>query len=211
MTINMLAQANIQHLPLADNSIDLIFTDPPYPREYLSCYDWLAHEAARVLKPGGFVLAMCGGSFINHIFRMMDDAGLTYYWKYENGMTGYRSGQVWINQMPIAVRLKSIIAYSKGASRSRTATVDLFNGNGIDKQWHAWGQDVESARYYIDCFSRPDQIVLDPFIGGGTTLVACGLIGRKCIAFDLEMTAITTSTNRLASAGIFEQIEWTIS
>ena len=57
----MIINSAIEHLPIADNSIDLIFTDPPYPREYLPCYDWLAKESMRVLKPGGFVLAMCGG------------------------------------------------------------------------------------------------------------------------------------------------------
>lgn len=37
------------HIP--DGSVDLIFTDPPYPKEYHYCYEWLAYEAVRVLKP----------------------------------------------------------------------------------------------------------------------------------------------------------------
>ena len=48
-----LAASDIKALPLRDNSIDLIWTDPPYPKEYLYCYDWLAKESVRVLKPGG--------------------------------------------------------------------------------------------------------------------------------------------------------------
>ena len=42
----MLAQTNVEHLPLADNSIDLVFCDPPYACQYLPCYGWLAREAA---------------------------------------------------------------------------------------------------------------------------------------------------------------------
>ena len=33
---------------IPDESVDLIFTDPPYPREFLPLYGWLAETAARV-------------------------------------------------------------------------------------------------------------------------------------------------------------------
>lgn len=56
-----LAIADIENLPLPDNSVDMIFTDPPYLKAYLPCYEHLARQAMRVLKPGGFVLAECGG------------------------------------------------------------------------------------------------------------------------------------------------------
>ena len=43
---------------LPDESIDLIFTDPVYWQ--IDDYAWLAELAARVLKPGGNVLAYAG-------------------------------------------------------------------------------------------------------------------------------------------------------
>lgn len=51
-------------------SVDLIFTDPPYPKEYHYCYEWLAKEAARALKPEGFLITYAGP-----------------YWKYRVMMT----------------------------------------------------------------------------------------------------------------------------
>lgn len=203
----MLAQAHIQHLPLADNSIGLIFTDPPYPGEYLPCYDWLAHEAARVLEPGGFVMCMAGGYFLNKIYAMFEAVpALNYFWEFHHRSNGYAP---YIRPRFVVAKTKVILAYSKGESLPRIKSVlSIFESTLKSKQFHHWGQDVESARYYIDCFSRPDQIVLDPFIGGGTTLVACELIGRKCIGFDLDIGAIATSHNRIAGAGIPEQIKW---
>lgn len=203
----MIVQANCKALPLAKDSVDLIFTDPPYLREYLPCYGWLAQEAMRVLKPGGFVLAMCGGLYLNQIFRMFDGAGLDYYWKYENEMTGDRGGQVWRNaggnvRMPVSIRLKSILAYSKGPAVARCQTADKYGGSGADKAYHAWGQDVASARYYVDCFSAPGDLVVDPFIGGGTTAVACELIGRRWLGFDLDPAALTTTAARVSGADI---------
>lgn len=209
MSDGFLMQATCERLPIADNSIDLIFTDPPYPREFLSCYEWLAHESMRVLKSDGFVLSMCGGSYLNQIFSMFDRAGLVYFWKYELAMTGASGGQTWVHRngskMPINTWLKSILAYSKGDAVARCQTADVFNGNGSNKLFHHWGQDVASARYYIDCFSRPGDLVLDPFIGGGTTGVACELIGRRWIGCDVDPMALATTQKRMREAEIPQQ------
>lgn len=159
-----LAQATIEHLPIKDDSIDLIFTDPPYPKEYLQCYDWLAQEAMRVLKPGGFLIAMAGGYNLNKIFRMFDDSGLEYFYEFihkQNGDAPY----IWPRF--VVAKTKSILAYSKGKGLPRLKSIlSVFEAGKKSKQWHHWGQDVESARYYIDCFSHIGGIVLDPFIGG---------------------------------------------
>lgn len=173
---------------IPDESVDLIFTDPPYPREYLHLYEWLAVEARRVLKPDGFLLAMCGQMYLNEIFPMLS-SHLDYFWKYEVGLSGWEGGVVWPHgntEVNIVVRSKPILAYSKGRALPRTSTLSLFYGNGGDKRFHAWGQDVSSARYYIDCFSAPGDLVLDPFVGGGTTSAACIVIGRRWLAFEID-------------------------
>ena len=41
---------------IPDESVDLIFTDPPYKKQFQYLYEWLPGEAARVLKQDGFVL-----------------------------------------------------------------------------------------------------------------------------------------------------------
>jgi adenine-specific DNA-methyltransferase len=197
----MLIRANIQRLPLPANSVDLIFTDPPYLREYLSCYRWLAQEAKRVLKPGGFVLAMCGGLYLNQIFRFFDEARLTFYWKYEMFMPGPQK-RVWPggrsnNQIHIQVNTRSILAYSKGPALACASTQAMFRNGGRDKRYHPWGQDELSARYCISSFSRPRDLVLDPFVGGGTTAVACEQLGRRWICGDLDPRALDTTSQRL--------------
>lgn len=66
----MLIQADTALIPLADESVDLIFTDPPYARKSLYLYEQLAAESMRLLKPGGFVLAMTGGNYNGPIHKM---------------------------------------------------------------------------------------------------------------------------------------------
>lgn len=197
----MIARATCEHLPLADNSVDLIFTDPPYPREFLMCYDWLAREAARVLKPGGFMLTMAGGYFLNKIYAMFESVSeLVYFWEFHHRSNG---DVPYIWPRFVVAKTKAIIAYSKGAGLPRIKSVlSMFESTSKSKQWHHWGQDVESARYYIDCFSRPGDLVCDPFIGGGTTLVASKLIGRRCVCFDIDPVALDTTRKRRDGAGI---------
>ncbi len=196
-----LAQATIEQLPLADNSVDLVFTDPPYAKEFLPCYKWLAIEAARVLRDGGFLIALCGGAYLNQIFRHFDNAKLSYYWLYSMEMIGQTTGIVWPNgshSVNISTRVKHYAAYSKGIGLSRTCTVGKFVDSGTDKRYHEWGQNISSARYYIDCFSHEGDLVCDPFIGGGTTAIACMALHRRFVGFDIDMQAVKVSRDRLA-------------
>ena len=194
----MLAQATVQNLPLADNSIDLIFTDPPYHRKYLHLYGWLAREAVRVLKPGGFAMVMCGGLDLYKNMNLMADH-LAWFWNYEVFMS-HVSTVIWAKRT--IARNKPIIAFSKGPGMPRCNVLSGLSGGGNDKRYHHWGQDVESARYFIDCFAAPGDLVLDPFVGGGTTAVACELISRRWVALDIGLAALMTTCSRLACADI---------
>ena len=69
------------HKHVAAESIDWIFTDPPYPREYLPCFGELADFAAHALKPGGGLMVMSGQYWLPQVIETLgkQDA-LTYWW-----------------------------------------------------------------------------------------------------------------------------------
>ena len=46
-------------------------------------------------------------------------------------------------------------------------------------------------------YSKPDESVLDYFCGAGTTAVECKLLGRRCIAFDINDRAIELAKKNL--------------
>ena len=54
---------------IPDNSIDLIFTDPPYGEEYLPLYQELAKLAVRVLKPGGSLVFLVGHIILDQVIE----------------------------------------------------------------------------------------------------------------------------------------------
>ncbi len=206
----MIYQGSIQKLPIADSSIDLIFTDPPYPKKYLPCYEWLASEAMRVLKPNGFILTMCGGLYLNKIFRYFDDSGLDYFFEFQH-KSNADSPTVWKhykdkNAYPIVARSKPILVYCKGNGRPRVGGVmNLFEStakSGWSKQFHRWGQDINSARYYIDNFSAEGDLVLDPFNGSGTTAIACEIINRRYLGGDIDPVALLDTQIRIDNKDI---------
>mgnify|MGYP001583705664 CR=1 FL=1 len=180
--------------------MDLIFTDPPYAKQFLRLYQPLAREASRILRVGGFFLALCGGAYLDQVFAAFNVPGLEFFWKYEIELAGKEGGMIWPRgntKVPIMTRSKPVLAYSKGRGLPRTGTLGLFTSNGADKRWHHWGQDVSSARYFIDCFTASGDLICDPMVGGGTTGIACQLIGRRFIGFDIDPVACRISKDRL--------------
>lgn len=180
------------------DSVDMIFTDPPYNRDSLPLYETVAICAARVLMPGKFLLAMSGGLYQDEIMAAMS-RHLTYYWTFHVYLSGSATGEVHPggNHKPIITRVKPIHAFVKGWGEPRTVIYDPFSGDGNDKRFHHWGQDAKSARYYIDCFTNEGDLVLDPFCGGGTTPLVCQALKRQYIAFDSDPEAIETTRARL--------------
>ena len=65
---------------IADNSIDLIFTDPPYDEKSVPLYQDLANLAMRVLKDKASIITYVPNTFIPNIMNYMIRAGLKYWW-----------------------------------------------------------------------------------------------------------------------------------
>jgi 16S rRNA G966 N2-methylase RsmD len=65
---------------ISNDSIDLIFTDPPYAAEYIPLYDDLAVIANNVLREGGSLVTYVGHYAIPKVIEIMENAGLTYWW-----------------------------------------------------------------------------------------------------------------------------------
>jgi DNA modification methylase len=178
---------------IPDNSIDLIFTDPPYLKEFLPLYGWLAEEASRVLKPGGFLLTYVG-NYWKYETMLQLGQHMSFFFDYVLLMPGDNS-ILWPRRT--ICRHKSIMAFVKGAGKPRCNVLSVYNGTTADKRYHIWGQEEGAARYYIDCFSKPGETIWEPFCGGGTTTTVCKILGRQFIAFEIDPLAADIARKRL--------------
>lgn len=62
---------------------------------------------------------------------------------------------------------------------------------------HPTQKPLEIIQRIIDKFSDENDIVLDPFLGSGTTAVACVNTGRHYIGFELDQQYYDIACKRL--------------
>jgi len=55
-----------------------------------------------------------------------------------------------------------------------------------EKRWHPAPYPIELAKTAIQVYTESGDVVLDPFLGSGTTLFACEELGRTCIGIEMS-------------------------
>lgn len=71
-----------------------------------------------------------------------------------------------------------------------------------DKTVHPATFPISLARKVIELFTHEGELVLDPFVGSGTTLVAARDVGRNAIGFDLQEQYVKLCDKRLAQGSL---------
>jgi site-specific DNA-methyltransferase (adenine-specific) len=83
-----------------------------------------------------------------------------------------------------------------------TNAVWNFSGESKNKIGHPSPFPVELPRRCIKLFSFVEDMVLDPFLGSGTTLIACLQTKRKGIGVDIDKKYCELAVKRLKEYGI---------
>lgn len=201
-TLRPAAGVEIHHcdfrdLGLAEESVDLIFTDPPYPGEYLPLWKELSRFASRALKPGGLLVAYSGQYYLLEVMNNLA-TDLEYLWLGAVVLPGANNA---VQARKVQNASKPLLFFRRRGDTQTGLnwTGDTYRSEGRDKEHHHWGQSVGPARYYIEHLSEPGALVVDPFLGGGTTAAAAREVGRSFIGCDVEWSCVVTTTQRLAA------------
>lgn len=207
-------------LYLADNKdilptlsgIDHILSDPPYGKkethakhlssvvdrktlgfEGLTKEELIAHTQQWLDLAGRWVVFTCEWKYC----LALEDAGLLVrmgIWRKPDGVpqfTGDRPGMGW---EAVAV------CHRKGRKR--------WNGGGKHGVWsfpkgktfHPTGKPVALYSAFLTDFTDEGDTILDPFMGSGTTGVACVKLGRKFIGIEKDAAHFKTACERIAAA-----------
>jgi len=167
---------------IPDGSIDCIITDPPYPKEFIECWSKLSRFAARVLKPNGFCIAYSGQYNLPEVINRMSK-NLDYYWTF----CVYHEGQTQIvNAVNLICRWKPVLIFQNGRSKISNTIQDYFISEQREKSGHDWQQSVSGISYLIDMFTHVDDLIVEPFAGSGTTVIAARKMGRRIIAAEID-------------------------
>ena len=192
---HQLINADILDADVADESIDCIITDPPYPREFIGEYEKLSEFAARALRPGGSCLAISGNSYLPDVMAALA-SHLNYHWMVAYLTPGGQAAQMWMRQ--VNTFWKPVLWFVKGEFEGEwVGDVIKSDVNDNDKRFHDWGQSESGMARMVEKFSRPGDLICDPFLGGGTTAIAALARGRRFIGIDVDSDAIETTALRL--------------
>lgn len=196
---------------LEDNSIDCIITDPPYnidlvPQRGLTdsiindnmseldfekFLDDIFKQVNRVLKDDSFLIIFTGWSTIPSFRNVLD--------KYFD----LKSMPVWIkNNFGIGYytrpQYEPCFLYLKGKPKPLEKPVsDVWKFNKVLNLKHSCEKPIALMRFIVKNFTKENNLVLDLFMGSGTTAVACKQLNRRFIGFELEKKYVDIANKRL--------------
>ncbi len=173
-------------------SVSLILTDPPYFKECLGVFSELSAFAARVLRPGGALIAMVGAYFLPEILNRLGER-LQYHWIINCIMNG---GNRYVESRRVRVASKPFVWFVKGKYEGQTIR-DVISSGGPDKRFHPWGQAESEFAFLVECFSQINDLVADPFVGGGVSAVAALRLGRRFVGIDSALESVEMSRRRI--------------
>lgn len=173
---------------IPDNSVDMIITDPPYPKKYMYLWKPLFSESARILKSRGNFISLCGHYQLPEVL----DIGREYLrfwwvlWMKQSKINRLIGKGVTVLGKPGIWFLKDRRRDFKEYKFPFDTITSNVNEDNYAKKYHGWGQSVNWFAHYIEELTKPDELVIDPMVGSGSTGVACKLLNRNFIGIDIS-------------------------
>ena len=188
-----LYNCDFRKLEIEPESIDLILTDPPYPKEFLPLWGDLAKFAKEKLKDHGYLIAYSGQyhmpEVINYLISELD-----YVWTF----CLYHVGNTQIvNNVNVMCRWKPILIFQKGRTKFKQTVQDYIELDQREKGYHDWQQGLPAIQKFIEHFTNPGDVVCDPFSGSGTVALACKNTGRSFIGSEIDTESYNVAYRRL--------------
>src|SRR5260221_2889841 len=178
---------------------NFVFADPPYNAgvaEWDTDFTW-QHDYLSEVAP---VVAVTPG--ISAIKDFMQVTSMPYKWSMsywiDNGMT--RGALGFGNWIYVALFTEGSLYQNKqDLPRIEDMERVSITGGDNDPLKHKGRKPIEMMRHIIRLFTQEGQTVVDPFLGTGTTLIACEEVGRSCIGAELNAERSEEHTSELQS------------
>jgi len=208
MTYNEILNGNAAKMlkQFDGESFDLVVTDPPYLVNYKDRYGRkvanddnaggvlpVFDEVYRTLKEDSYCISFYGWNNVHVFTRKWHELGFR--------VVGHI---VWV---------KNYASKTRYAQYCHESAFILAKGNPAPperpikdvQQWHYTGNQVHPTQKAVEiieplikCFSKEGDLVLDPFMGSGSTCVAAAKNSRRFIGIDMEERYCQFAKKRLA-------------
>jgi DNA modification methylase len=206
---------------IPDNSIDLIVTDPPYNLnkdfendnlsevEFISFLTPIFNEMARVIKPKHSVIIFFdSGQKLPLFWKCLFKSDL----KFQKGCNLYKPNDCSMPHNRILRTSEVFYICSKTPELNHEGDKyihDCLIGNHGNKEgwYHPTAKNTKVIRECVLSHSLKNEIVLDPFMGSGTTAVACKQLNRNFIGFEISKEYCDIANKRLQQENLLNLLE----
>ena len=130
----------------------------------------------------------------------MNDVGqwLEYRWLMCYLMLGGQAAQIWPRR--VIAFWKPLLVFSKSEHSDKWFGDVVNHKKNEGKALHKWQQGVKGAVDWLDRLTQPGDTILDPFMGSGTTGVACVKTGRNFIGIEIDEGYFAIAEKRIKEA-----------
>ena len=204
-------------------SVDAVITDPPYTvyltsqtkktPAYKKLHNHKWHNTMSWIKPvyrltknGGVLYSFTNDNDISYLRLMIEGAGYRVYqrlhWIKTNPLPSYtkhnyRGG---VELAFYCVKGDKPNYFAKRTQQELLGYWMLPIVGGNERTEHPTQKPLEIIKTWVENSCPPDGLVLDPFMGSGTTGVACVQTGRNFIGIEIEPNYYEIAKKRIAQA-----------
>lgn len=203
---------------LGDTKVDLIFTDPPYNVAYEgktkdaltiqndkmgkdAFYDFLFAAFKNMVnhsKSGAAIYVCHADTERVNFTKAFQDAGYklaqVIIWSKSHFVMGRQDYQ-WQHE-PLLYGWKEGTEHYYNGGRSQTTLWNIDRPTASEE--HPTIKPIQLITRALNNSSKGDDIILDPFVGSGSTLIACEQAGRICYAIELDPKYVDVIRKRYA-------------
>ncbi len=205
--LNQIIQGDCLELmkSLPDNSVDLVVTDPPYGINVVggskpfgsiggsnavlvNRYSNVINDDIKVDLSEVFRVSKNQIIFGGNYFDLPISKGwIVWDKKCKNGWNdNFSDGEL------------AWTSFNKPLKIFRHLYMGMMKENSQEiNRVHPTQKPLQLMKWIIKTYSKPTDLILDPFAGSGTTLVAAKELGRRFIGFELEQKYVDICKERL--------------
>ena len=187
---------------IPSNSIDLVLTDPPYgigidKWDKVDYYDFLFDGSMRVLKEGCYAFIFSTKknlkrpAFPHDIFAVIKN--FAQYRRHLGMIEAWYPIIYFVKGKP-----RKDITQKRNWYLLNTANTSRNKDNPKLESGHKTPKNKDIIEHLITNYSKEGDVILDPFLGSGTTTVACKKLNRKFIGIEINPDYVKIAKQRLA-------------
>ncbi len=191
-----LYHCRFQEIEVQPASVDLVFTDIPYVKEFLPEVEDLAKFAEQVLVDGGLFVSYVGQYYLPFY---METFGKYLEW-------GWLASTTWKKEAPIQHQRKCanlfnpLIVFYKGHWPDKGRWYDSHHAAEKEKSDHPWQKPLDDVAWWVRAFSDVGDLVCDPCAGSFTTAEACSSEHRRFIGCDCVEENVIRGQRRILNS-----------